>query len=216
MFLEYGEKEIEYLKARDKLLGAAIDRIGPITRPVDSDLFSSVIHHIIGQQISTSAQATIWQRLCDRLITVNAETVCSLELNELQKLGMSFRKAEYIKDFSEKVRAKEFDIDALHHMSDAAVIQELSALKGIGVWTAEMIMIFCMQRPDIVSFGDLAILRGMRMLYRHRDIDPVKFKKYAKRYSPYGTVASLYLWSIASGALPELADPTPKKKKGKS
>ena len=215
MFFEYGEKEIEYLKARDKQLGAAIDRIGPITRSVDSDLFSSVIHHIIGQQISTSAQATIWQRLCDRLVTVNAETVCSLELNELQKLGMSFRKAEYIKDFSEKVKANEFDIDALNHLSDAEVIKELSALKGIGVWTAEMIMIFCMQRPDIVSFGDLAILRGMRMLYRHRDIDPVKFRKYSKRYSPYGTIASLYLWSIAGGALPELADPAPKKKKGR-
>ena len=197
MYFEYGEKEIEYLKSRDKLLGAAIDRIGPITRSVDSDLFSSVIHHIIGQQISTSAQATIWQRLCDRLITVSAETVCSLELNELQKLGMSFRKAEYIKDFSEKVKANEFYIDALNHLSDAEVIKELSALKGIGVWTAEMIMIFCMQRPDIVSFGDLAILRGMRMLYRHREIDPVKFRKYAKRYSPYGTVASMYLWSIA-------------------
>jgi DNA-3-methyladenine glycosylase II len=215
VYFEYGEKEIEYLKSRDKLLGAAIDRIGPITRSTDSDLFSSVIHHIIGQQISTSAQATIWQRLCDRLTTINAETVCALELNELQKLGMSFRKAEYIKDFSEKVKTKEFDIEALNHLSDAEVIKALSALKGIGVWTAEMIMIFCMQRPDIVSFGDLAILRGMRMLYRHREIDPVKFKKYAKRYSPYGTVASMYLWSIAGGAVPELADPAPKKKKGK-
>ena len=98
-------------------------------------------------------------------------------------------------------------------MPDELVIQELSALKGIGVWTAEMIMTFCMQRPNIVSFGDLAILRGMRMLYRHKEIDRAKFEKYRKRYSPYGTVASLYLWAIAGGALPELTDPAQKKGK---
>ena len=76
-----------------------------------------------------------------------------------------------------------------------------------------MIMTFCMQRPNIVSFGDLAILRGMRMLYRHKKIDRAKFEKYRKRYSPYGTVASLYLWAIAGGALPELTDPAQKKVK---
>ena len=73
-------------------------------------------------------------------------------------------------------------------------------------------MTFCMQRSNIVSFGDLAILRGMRMLYRHRKIDKVKFEKYRKRYSPYGTVASLYLWAIAGGAIPELTDPAEKLK----
>ena len=98
-------------------------------------------------------------------------------------------------------------------MTDEQVIRELSSLKGIGVWTAEMIMTFCMQRPDVVSYGDLAIIRGMRMLYRHREIDKEKFIRYRKRYSPYGTVASLYLWAIAGGAIPELTDPAPKRKK---
>lgn len=101
-------------------------------------------------------------------------------------------------------------------MTDEEVIEALSSLKGIGVWTAEMIMTFCMQRPDIVSYGDLAILRGMRMLYRHRQIDKVKFRRYRKRYSPYGTIASLYLWAIAGGAIPNLTDPAPKKKRKKS
>lgn len=213
MYFEYGNREIEFLKSRDKLLGAAIDRIGHIYRAVDSNLFSSVIHHIIGQQISTCAQETIWQRLINRIGDVNADTICSLELNELQKLGMTFKKAEYIKDFSEKVINEEFDIESLNNLPDAEVIKELSSLKGIGVWTAEMIMIFCMQRPDVVSFGDLAIHRGMRMLYHHRSIDRKKFEKYARRYSPYGTVASLYLWAIAGGAIPEMRDCAPKKKK---
>ena len=70
-----------------------------------------------------------------------------------------------------------------------------------------MILTFCMQRPNVVSFGDLAIQRGMRMLYRHRRIDRAKFERYRKRYSPYGTVASLYLWAIAGGAIPGLTDP---------
>lgn len=213
MYFEYGSEEIEFLKGRDKLLGVAIDEIGHIYREVDGDLFSSVVHHIIGQQISTSAQATIWQRLNDRIKIINADTIYSLELTELQKFGMTFKKAEYIKEFAEKVRCKEFDIDALHDLSDAEVINELSALKGIGIWTAEMIMIFCMQRPDIVSFGDLAIHRGMRMLYHHRSVDRKKFAKYARRYSPYGTVASLYLWAIAGGAIPEMRDYAPKRKK---
>ncbi|NLX93561.1 MAG: DNA-3-methyladenine glycosylase 2 family protein [Clostridiales bacterium] len=213
MYFEYGEKEIEFLKSRDKLLGEAIDRIGPIYRTVDSDLFSSVVHHIIGQQISTAAQVTIWQRLRDRVKIVGVDAIDALELAELQKLGMTFKKAGYIKDFAEKIKNKEFDIDALHDLSDAEVIKELVALKGVGVWTAEMLLIFSMQRPDVVSFGDLAIQRGMRMLYHHRNIDRKMFAKYARRYSPYATVAGLYLWAIAGGAIPEMRDYAPKKKK---
>ena len=91
--------------------------------------------------------------------------------------------------------------------------QELSALDGIGIWTAEMLMLFSMQRPDILSFGDLAILRGMRMLYHHRKITRELFEKYRRRYSPYGSVASLYLWAIAGGAIEGMEDYAPKKKK---
>lgn len=212
MHFEYGSKEIEFLKDRDELLGSAIDRIGHIYREVNIDIFSSIIYHIIGQQISTSAQATIWERLISKIGIVNVDTICSLELTELQKFGMTFKKAEYIKNFEEKVRNEEFRIDALNDLPNADVIKELSTLRGIGIWTAEMIMIFCMQRPNVVSFGDLAIHRGMRMLYHHRNIDRKRFEKYAKRYSPYGTVASLYLWAIAGGAIPEMSDYAPKKK----
>jgi len=213
LYFEYGDKEIELLKKRDKKLGEAIDRIGHIYRPVDTDLFSSVIHHIIGQQISTRAQETVWRRLCDSLGNIDAKTICSVELNELQGFGMTFKKAGYIKDFAERVRSGDFDMNRLVGLSDDEVVKELSSIKGIGVWTAEMIMIFSMQCPDIVSFGDLAIIRGMRMLYRHKNIDRKRFERYKKRYSPYGTVASLYLWAIAGGAIPEISDCVPKKKK---
>ncbi len=212
MYFEYGEPALSYLRRKDKRLGTVIDRIGHIDRVVDTDLFSSVVHHIIGQQISTKAQATVWQRMQDTLGIVNAETILAAGVPKLQALGMTFRKAEYITDFAEKVHTGAFDPDAVRHMSDGDAIRELSALKGIGVWTAEMILLFCLQRPDVLSYDDLAIQRGLRMVYRHRTIDRRLFEKYRRRFSPWGSVASLYLWAVAGGAIPELRDPKPQGK----
>ena len=212
MHLQYDNEAIIYLKRKDKRLGEAIDRIGPIERRVNPDLFSSVIHHIVGQQISTAAQITVWNRLATALGVINAQNICNMEVAKLQSFGITFKKAEYIKEFAQKVHSGEFDVNALSKLDDKEVIAKLSALRGIGVWTAEMLMIFSMQRPDILSYGDLAIHRGMRMLYHHRKIDFNLFEKYRKRYSPHGTVASLYLWAIAGGALPEMKDYAPKKK----
>jgi DNA-3-methyladenine glycosylase II len=212
IYFEYGDTEVEYLKRKDKRFGEARDRIGHIYREVDGDLFSSVIHSIIAQQISSAALKTIWVRLTDKLGSENPETVCAATRDEIQSCGISFKKADYIKDFSERIGSGDLDVDALRAMPDKELISGLSALKGIGVWTAEMLMIFCLQRPDVVSYGDLAIHRGMRMLYHHRNIDRKLFEKYARRYSPYGSVASLYLWAIAGGAIPEMRDLAPGKK----
>ena len=206
VYFEYGETEISYLRQKGKRLCEVIDRVGHVERTVDTDLFSSVVHHIIGQQISTKAQATIWQRMQDALGEVNAETIISAGVPRLQGLGMTFRKAEYITDFAEKVHTGAFDLDAVEHMSDEDAIRELCSLKGIGVWTAEMILLFCMQRPDIFSFDDLAIQRGLRMVYHHRSIDRRLFEKYRRRFRPYCSVASLYLWAVAGGAIPEMKD----------
>ena len=119
-------------------------------------------------------------------------------------LSISYRKAEYITDFARKVQSGECRIEEIWQMPDEEVIRVLSSLKGIGVWTAEMILLFCMQRPDVLSYDDLAIQRGLRMLYHHRKID-------RRRYSPYGSVASLYLWAIAGGAIPGMRDYAPAK-----
>ncbi len=210
-YFEYGETELNYLRQKDKRLCSVIDRVGHIDRAVDTDLFSSVVHHIVGQQISTKAQATIWQRMRDALGEVNAGTILAAGVPKLQSLGMTFRKAEYITDYAEKVRTGAFDLDAVEHMPDADAIRALSALKGIGVWTAEMILLFCMQRPDIFSYDDLAIQRGLRMVYHHRSIDRERFERYRRRFSPYCSVASLYLWAVSGGAIPEMKDYKPKK-----
>ena len=145
-------------------------------RSVDTDLFSSVVHHIIGQQISTKAQATIWQRMQDALGTVTADSITAAGVPLLQSLGMTFRKAEYITDFAEKIRSGAFNLESVKHMSDADAIRALSSLKGIGVWTAEMILLFCLQRPNVFSYDDLAIQRGLRMVYHHRKIDSKLFE----------------------------------------
>ena len=209
MYFEYGETEIAYLKSKDKKMAEVIEQVGFIKREVDTDLFSSVIHHIIGQQISTKAQATIWKRMSDSLGTVNAETILEADPAQLQSFGMTFRKVEYIRDFADKVHSGVFDLEAISEMNDQDAIKELSSLKGIGVWTAEMILLFCLQRPDIFSFDDLAIQRGLRMVYHHRKIDRKLFEKYRRRLSPYCSVASLYLWAVAGGAIPEMKDYAP-------
>ena len=211
MYFAYGTKETDYLSRKDKWLAAAIAQIGPIEREVDTDLFAAVVHHIIGQQISMKAQATIWQRMRDALGTVDAEHLLATGVPQLQQLGMTFRKAEYITDFSQKIHDGTFDLQAVWQMPDDEAIRALSSLKGIGVWTAEMILLFCMQRPDVFSYDDLAIQRGLRMLYHHRKIDRKLFEKYRLRFSPYGSVASLYLWAISGGAIPGMRDYAPKK-----
>ena len=215
MIFQYGEKEIAYLKQKDKRLAEVIDRIGMVEREVDSDLFSSVVHHIVGQQISTKAQATIWQRMREALGTVNADTVLAAGPDRLQSFGISHRKAGYITDFAVKVQNGAFDLEGIWEKPDDEVIAELSSLKGVGVWTAEMILLFCMQRPDVFSYGDLAVLRGMRMVYHHRKIDRRLFEKYRRRFSPYCSVASLYFWEVSGGAIPEMKDYAPKKEKRK-
>ena len=100
----------------------------------------------------------------------------------------------------------ECNLEKIKEMTDEEVIAALSSLKGVGTWTAEMILIFCLQRQNVFSYGDLAILRGVRMVYHHRKIDRKLFEKYRRRFSPYCSVASLYFWAVAGGAIPEMKD----------
>ena len=203
---QYGDRELSYLRKKDVRLCRVIDRIGHVEREVDTDLFSSVVHHIVGQQISTKAQTTIWRRMHDVLGIVDAQSILLAGVPLLQSLGMTFRKAEYITEFAEKVHTGAFDLNGVAQMDDDEAIRALCSLKGIGVWTAEMMMLFCLQRPNIFSFDDLAIQRGLRMVYHHRNIDRKLFEKYRRRFTPYCSVVCLYLWAVAGGAIPEMHD----------
>jgi len=209
-YFEYGEKEIQWLQSRDPILGAAIDEIGYIKREVIPDMFMALINAIVGQQISTKAQVTIWNRIQDKLSPLTPETVGAMSAEALQSCGISMRKSMYIKNIADSVQSGSLDLMELHTLPDEEVCRQLSQIKGMGVWTAQMLLIFSMGRPNVLSWNDLAIHRGVRMLYHHRKITPKLFEKYKRRYAPYATAASLYLWAIAGGACPNLVDYAPK------
>lgn len=209
---QYGDEEVAYLAARDPKLAEVMAVVGHIEREVTPDLFAALVNSIVGQQISTKAQITIWNRMLEMLGEVTPEAVAACSDDELQRVGISFRKASYIKGAAGRVLSGELNLEALHDASDDEVRRALSALPGVGVWTAEMLMIFSMQRPNILSWGDFAIQRGLRMVYHHRRITPELFAKYRRRYAPYGSVASLYLWAVSGGAVPGMKDWAPKKK----
>ena len=197
MIFRYGQAEIEHLGKRDRKLGAAIERLGPIERTVTPDTFTALVKSIASQQVSSKAAATVWSRLLDTLGEITPESVATADIERIQGCGLSMRKAGYIRGVGEAVASGMIDTKAFESMPDAAIIEQLSALRGVGVWTAEMLLIFSLGRPDVLSWSDLAIRRGMMRLYGLEAIRKEQFERCRRRYSPYGSVASLYLWAIA-------------------
>lgn len=193
----YGTTEIEHLKKRDRRLGVAIDQIGMIERAITPDLFTALVASVAGQQISAKAAETVWNRMVERFGIITPVTLSAATAEEIRQCGVSLRKAGYIKGIATAVVDGNLGLGGLHELSDEDVISRLTALQGVGIWTAEMLLIFAMERPDVVSWGDLAIRRGMMRLYGKESIDREAFERYRKRYSPHGSVASLYLWEIA-------------------
>jgi len=200
-YYEYGIKEIEYFKKKDKKLGKAIERIGLIDREITPNLFPAIIDSIISQQISSKAAETVFRRLSDLVGELTPVNIVNMNVEKTQQCGMTLRKAGYIRNIAQKVLAGELDLEELPKLSDEEIINKLVALNGIGIWTAEMLLIFALCRPDIVSYGDLAIRRGIMNLYGLKELSKDKFNRYRKRYSPYGTVASLYLWKLSAEKL---------------
>ncbi len=203
----YTETELAALAGKDRALARLIDEIGPIRREIIPDLFMALVHAIIGQQISMKAQKTVWERAKIALAPLTPEHLAAMPTEAIRACGLSERKATYIREIALAVVRGDLNLDELHRLDDDEVRARLSALRGIGIWTAEMLMIFSMQRKDILSRDDLAIQRGLRMLYRHRTITPTLFARYRKRYSPYASIASLYLWALAGGACKDCTDP---------
>lgn len=196
-FFEYGQMEIEYLKRKDKRLGEAIDKIGMIRRKITPDPFTALIFGIVSQQISNKAAETVWNRLNQLLGIITPESIAQAGLRDIQGCGMSNRKAQYIKGIAEAALSGKVNFNTLHTMADEEIIKMLSSLRGVGVWTDEMILIFSLCRPDVVSYRDLAIRRGMMNLYGLKELSKEEFERYRARYSPYGSVASLYLWALS-------------------
>lgn len=196
-FFPYGREEMEYLSRRCSSLGALIERLGPLQRPVRPDPFEALVTSVLSQQISSKGAATVCGRFQELVGTITPERVVALPVEELQRCGTSMRKAEYLKGIAEAALSGTIDFAALADLPDAEVVRRLSALRGVGVWTAEMLLIFSFCRPDVVSWLDLGIRKGMMTLYGKRKLTPRQFAVYRKRYAPFGSVASLYLWALA-------------------
>jgi methylated-DNA-[protein]-cysteine S-methyltransferase/DNA-3-methyladenine glycosylase II len=168
-----------------------------IEREVIPDPFTALVSCIVSQQISNKAAETVWNRLLKMLQCITPESIAMASLEEIQGCGMTMKKAGYIKGIAEAAATGRVDFKNLHTLSDEEIIKMLSSLHGVGIWTAEMILIFSLCRPDVLSYDDLAIRRGMMILYGLKELPREKFLRYKKRYSPYGSIASLYLWVIS-------------------
>lgn len=197
-YLKYGDKELNHLRKRDKKLGEIIDRVGFLERPVTSDLFVALVESIISQQISSKAAITVTGRLYELLGEITPATVAATNHYDIQKCGMSLKKVSYIKIAADAVLSGNWNFDVLHAMTDQQVIEKLINLPGVGVWTAEMLMIFSLQRPNILSYDDFVIRKSIIKLYGLNDLTKEEFEKYRKIYSPYCSVASLYLWEVSN------------------
>lgn len=197
MYFKYGKKEKDYLKSKDKILGAYIDKIGTIKRETDPDIFYSLVHCITGQQISTKAHVSIWKRMNEGLIKITPDMIIKAGVDKIKAFGISYKKAGYIFELAMKVKNKELDLDKLYDKPTDIIIKELTAQRGIGIWSAEMVLLFCLQRGDVLSYKDLGIQRGIKILY---GVDIVKkefFEELKEKWTPYLSVASLYLWEAA-------------------
>ncbi len=194
-FFQYSEKETAYLSKKDKKLAQIIQQIGKIERTVTPDMFEALMESIISQQISTKAAETVTLRFKALLNNeINPEKIAQINHFDIQQCGMTLKKASYIKIIADAVLCGKLSLDKFSQMQDQEIIDQLVALPGIGVWTAEMLMIFSLQRPDILSYDDLIIRRAITHLYGLKELTKEQFNRYKKRYSPYPSVASLYLW----------------------
>ncbi|NLX76181.1 MAG: DNA-3-methyladenine glycosylase 2 family protein [Clostridiaceae bacterium] len=198
-YFEYGEKETGYLKSRDKKLAEAIDRIGMVRRKIIPDPFCALVHSIVEQQVSGKTAQTVFDRLNGKAGGITPENILKLETEEIRNCGMSARKAGYIRGIAEAAITGAVDFDSLKSKTDREIIETLTKLRGVGVWTAEMLLIFSLQRPDVISFNDFGIRKGIMKLYGINELTMEKFSEYRRIYSPYATTASIYLWEIAKG-----------------
>ena len=196
-FFKYTQTELDALKQKDKKLAAVIERYGIIKREINTDVFSALVGSIISQQISGKAAETVENKLVRLCGEITPELIHGMDISDIRQCGMSMRKANYIKEAAKAVRAGTIDPAALDSLPDEEIINLLTGLPGIGVWTAEMLLIFSLNRKNVLSYGDLAIRRGMCKLYGLESLTKERHGKYKKRYSPFGSIASLYLWRLS-------------------
>lgn len=199
-------EELSALIAIEPRFEKLVRHFGLPVRDHTPDLYLALISSIISQQISTKAADTIKQRLLDLVGQVTPERLADLTREQIQGLGLSFRKVDYIQAITAEVLSGSLALDDLSSMSDEQVIKRLDALPGIGPWSAEMLLIFSLGRSDVLSLADLGIQRGIQRFYQLDSLDKKNLSVYRDRFSPYGTAAGLIFWQLAGLTEAELTD----------
>jgi DNA-3-methyladenine glycosylase II len=189
-------KAIHHLKKCDPVLRGIIERVGPFRMEFGQPEFHSLAEAIVYQQLHGKAALTIFKRftaLTGEPLT--PEGILKLNDEQLRSVGLSKQKSSYLKDLAAKTAAGTLDFLKLLEMNDDEVIKHLTQVKGVGVWTAQMFLMFSLKRPDVLPTGDYGVQAAMKKHYRKRKMPkPKDMEKIARAWAPYRSVACWYLW----------------------
>ena len=191
---DYWEKGKKELKKIDKNIKKIIELYEFPSLTTREDMFYTLIRSIVGQQISVRAADTIWDKIVNEAKEIRPEIIYSMDENTMRNCGLSKRKVEYMKAVSEKW-LNGYDKINWHELSDEAVTEKLVEIRGIGKWTAEMILIFTLMRPDIFPMGDIGAIRALEKIYnKGQKMNKEQIEEIVKKWKPWRTIATWYLW----------------------
>jgi len=189
-------KAINHLKACDPVLRAIIERVGPFRMEYGEPQFCSVAEAIVYQQLNGKAAQTIFKRFASLAgEPLTPEGILRLSDEQLRRVGLSKQKSAYLKDLAQKTAAGVLDFAKLPALPDEEVIEHLTQVKGIGVWTAHMFLIFSLRRLNVLPTGDYGVQMALKRHYRKRKLPkPKDMEKIARAWEPYRSVACWYMW----------------------
>ena len=190
-------KALNHLKKNDPVLAGIIERVGHYAIEYREPVFQTLVRSIVYQQLSGKAASTIFNRLKDaaKADPITPESIMKLRPARMRKLGVSPQKLVYIRELARLTRAGEVDFERCLTLEDAAVIEHLTRVKGVGVWTVHMFLIFALRRHDVLPTGDLGVRAAMKKAYGLAEMPtPAEMERIAEAWRPYCSVASWYLW----------------------
>jgi DNA-3-methyladenine glycosylase II len=189
-------KAIHHLRQCDPVLAGIIQRVGPFRMEYAPAEFSSLAEAIVYQQLNGKAAVTIFKRFTDLAgEPLTPAAILELTDEQLRAVGLSKQKSSYLKDLAAKTASGTLDFSRLHELPDEEVITHLTQVKGVGVWTAHMFLMFSLRRPDVLPTGDYGVQMAMKKHYRKRKLPkPKDMEKIARAWTPYRSVACWYLW----------------------
>jgi DNA-3-methyladenine glycosylase II len=190
-------KAINHLKKADPVMAAIIAKAGPYRVGYRDPVFQTLVRSIVYQQLNGKAALTIFNRLAEaaKVNPMTPESILKLRPQKMRAVGLSKQKSLYIREVARLTRDGEMQFERLPEMEDAAIIETLTRVKGVGVWTVQMFLMFALQRPNVLPVGDLAVRAAMKKAYGLADLPkPAEMERIAEAWHPYCSVASWYLW----------------------